>query len=122
MPEAGGALLHLVSNIVSKNASNEERIKQMKTRIATLALTLCFVSSLAVADSPTDAPLLPDNEHPAVVQQVASAGRARKHFDKKTKNGECSPEKAAQTASQTDHRTAPRDSQTSSQTDASPSL
>jgi hypothetical protein len=115
MPETGGALLHIVSKI----ASNEERIKNMKTHIAAFAVTLCFVSSLAVADSPTDAPLLPDNEHSVVVQHDESAGRARKRHDKKDA---CSFERSGQTASSPNQRTAPRDSQSPSQTGASPSL
>ena len=91
----------------------------MKTQIATFALMLCFVSSLAVADSPTDAPLLPDNGHSAVVQQDKSASRAE---NRRHKKDECPPEKAGQAASKADHRTEPRDSAAPSQTDALPSL
>jgi hypothetical protein len=94
----------------------------MKTQIAAFALMLCFVSTLAVADSPSDAPLQPDNEHSVVVQQNEGAGNARKRFDKKAKKDVCSPEKAAPMAFKTDHRAAPRDSRVPSQTDASPSL
>jgi hypothetical protein len=38
-------------------------------RAAALAFTICLVSSLAFADSPTDAPLMPDDGNTTVVQQ-----------------------------------------------------
>jgi hypothetical protein len=38
----------------------------MKCRAITFAFAACLVSSMAFADSPTDAPLLPYEEKPAV--------------------------------------------------------
>jgi hypothetical protein len=44
----------------------------MKQRVITFALAGCLVSSLAFADNPTDAPLLPNDGSAAVVQQENS--------------------------------------------------
>jgi hypothetical protein len=58
-------------------------IMKMKTRTAGFALVLCFVSSLALADNPSDAPLVTDNAGSAVVQQDERAGCADQHRNKK---------------------------------------
>jgi hypothetical protein len=53
----------------------------MKTPTA-FALALCLVSSLALADNPSDAPLVTDNEA-AVVQQNETTGCTQDHRNKK---------------------------------------
>ena len=54
----------------------------MKTPTA-FALALCLVSSLALADNPSDAPLVTDNEGSVVVQQNEPAGCTQDHRNKK---------------------------------------
>jgi hypothetical protein len=70
----------------------------MKTAI--FALLLCFANSLAMADNPTDAPLLPENPEKAVAQPAKENVRARVRRGKKnacptqqTKGGLKAPEK-----------------------------
>jgi len=41
----------------------------MKSRATTFAFTACLVSSLAFADNPTDAPLMPSDGNTTVAQQ-----------------------------------------------------
>jgi len=53
----------------------------MKT--VTLALALCLVTSIAMADTPTDAPLLPENPQGAVSQSAKADSQARKPRGKK---------------------------------------
>ena len=56
-------------------------------RAAALAFTICLVSSLAFADSPTDAPLMPDDGNTTVVQQQNCQDRAKSEpQDKKKKS------------------------------------
>jgi hypothetical protein len=49
-------------------------IMKMKTRTEAFALALCLVSSLALADNPSDAPLVTDNAGSATVQSDGRAG------------------------------------------------
>ena len=92
----------------------------MKTRTAAFALALCFVSALAVADSPSDAPLMVDNSDSAVVQRGKSVGAARQQYKK---NDMCSPpQKASQTTSKTKHQKTQRNSAAPVQTNASQSM
>jgi hypothetical protein len=76
----------------------EGKGKNMKTAI--LALLLCFANSLAMADNPTDAPLLPENPEKTVAHPAKENVRARKHRGKRnacatdqTEGGLKAPEK-----------------------------
>ena len=55
----------------------------MKHRAITFAFAACMVSSLAFADNPTDAPLVPNDGSTIVVQQENRADRNRRHPNKK---------------------------------------
>jgi hypothetical protein len=55
----------------------------MKSRAITFAFTACLVSSLAFADNPTDAPLMPSDGNTTVAQQQNCAGHNRRHSNQK---------------------------------------
>jgi hypothetical protein len=55
----------------------------MKHRAITFAFTACLVSSLAFADNPTDAPLVPGDGSTAIVQQEKQTDHNRRHPNKK---------------------------------------
>jgi hypothetical protein len=55
----------------------------MKHRVITFAFAACLVSSLAFADNPTDAPLVPTDGSTTVVQQENQTGHNRRHPNKK---------------------------------------
>jgi hypothetical protein len=58
----------------------------MKKQAITLAFTACLVSSLAFADNPTDAPLIPNDGDITVVQQESCKDRTNgQRHDKKGK-------------------------------------
>src|SRR4029077_10853177 len=69
------ALLQLVSNEEGRNA--------MKHRIITFAFVACLASSMAFADNPTDAALMPIDGSNTVVQQAKKTDRDCKHASKK---------------------------------------
>jgi hypothetical protein len=79
-------------------------IMKMKTRTAAVAFTLCLVSSLALADNPSDAPLVTDNAGSAVVQQDERAGCADQHRNKKVSWSQ----KMARNSSKSEPKKAPR--------------
>jgi hypothetical protein len=56
---------------------------QMKSRAITFAFTAGLVSSLAFADNPTDAPLMPSDGNTTVAQQQNCAGHNRRHSNQK---------------------------------------
>ncbi len=49
----------------------------MTNRALTLAFSVCLVSSLGFADTPTDAPLMPDDRNTTVMQQESCQDRAK---------------------------------------------
>jgi hypothetical protein len=55
----------------------------MKHRAITFAYAACLVSSLAFADNPADAPLVPNDGSTPVVRQENRAGHNRRHPNKK---------------------------------------
>jgi hypothetical protein len=55
----------------------------MKHRTITFAFAACLVSSLAFADNPADAPLMPNNGSTTVVQQEKQTDHNRRHPNKK---------------------------------------
>jgi hypothetical protein len=55
----------------------------MKHRAITFAFAACLVSSLAFADNPTDAPLVPNDGSTPVVQRENRMGHNRRHPNKK---------------------------------------
>jgi hypothetical protein len=55
----------------------------MKHRVITFAFAACLVSSLAFADNPTDAPLVPNDANATVVHQENHTGHDRRHPNKK---------------------------------------
>jgi hypothetical protein len=70
-------------------------------RAAALAFTICLVSSLAFADSPTDAPLMPDDGNTTVVQQQNCQDRAKSEpHDKKKKLLSSTPKRESEHTSQ----------------------
>jgi hypothetical protein len=59
----------------------------MKNRAVTLAFAACLVGSLAFADNPTDAPLMPNDGDTTVVQQESCKDRTSgQRHDKKGKS------------------------------------
>jgi hypothetical protein len=58
-------------------------ITKMKTRTSAFALVLCFASTLALADNPSDAPLVTENTGSAVAQQDERAGGTDQQRKKK---------------------------------------
>jgi hypothetical protein len=82
-----------------------EGIMKMKTRTAAVALALCLVSSLALADNPSDAPLVTDNAGSATVQPDERAGCTDQHRKKK---GMSSFKKMARNSSKSEPKKAPR--------------
>jgi hypothetical protein len=58
----------------------------MKHRAITFAFAVCLVSSLAFADNPTDAPLVPNDGSTTVVQQENQTGHKRRHSNKKSES------------------------------------
>jgi hypothetical protein len=82
-----------------------EGIMKMKTRTAVFALALCFVSSLALADNPSDAPLVTDNAGSETVQPDERAGCTDQHRKKK---GMSSSQKMARNSSKSEPKKAPR--------------
>lgn len=70
------ALLEIVSN-------EEGKEHHMKDRVIAFAFAACLVSSLAFADNPTDAPLVPNDGSTTVVQQENQTGHNRRHPNKK---------------------------------------
>ena len=77
----------------------------MKTRTAAFALALCFVSSLALADNPSDAPLVTDNAGSATVQPDERAGCTDQQRKKK---GISLSKKMARSSSKSEPKKAPR--------------
>jgi hypothetical protein len=55
----------------------------MKHRTITFAFATCLISSLAFADNPTDAPLVPNDGGTTVVQQEKQTDHNRRHPNKK---------------------------------------
>ena len=55
----------------------------MKHRVITFAFAACLVSSLAFADNPADAPLVPNDGSTTVVQQEKQTDHNRRHPNKK---------------------------------------
>jgi hypothetical protein len=80
-------------------------IMKMKTRTAAVALALCLVSSLALADNPSDAPLVTDNAGSATVQPDERAGCTDQHRNKK---GMSFSKKMARNSSKSEPKKAPR--------------
>jgi hypothetical protein len=70
------ALLEIVSNEKWKEYN-------MKNRAITLAFAACFVSSLAFADNPSDAPLVNDDARAMVIQRDNRVDHSRRHPKKK---------------------------------------
>src|SRR6266581_3018679 len=96
----------------AEGALLQERVEQrmagimkMKTRTAAVAFALCLVSSLALADNPSDAPLVTDNAGSATVQQDERAGCADQHRNKK---GMSLSKKIARNSSKSEPKKAPR--------------
>jgi hypothetical protein len=58
----------------------------MKHRTITLAFAACLVSSLAFADNPVDAPLMPNDGSTIVVQQEKQRDYNRRHPNKKDRS------------------------------------
>ncbi len=58
----------------------------MKNRAITLVFAACFVSSLAVADNPSDAPLVNDDARTIVIQRDNHADHSRRHSTKKAES------------------------------------
>jgi hypothetical protein len=90
----------------------------MKTRTA-FALALCLVSSLALADNPSDAPLVTDNEGSAVVQQNETAGCTQDHRNKKDAS---LSQRASKNHSTSRQKKALRNSEVPAKTNASATL
>jgi hypothetical protein len=65
----------------------------MKKQKAFVTFVLCLISSFAAADTPTDAPLLPDNANSIVAQ---SDKNAVKHSSGQNKLGKCVAQNVAQ--------------------------
>jgi hypothetical protein len=59
----------------------------MKHAAITFAFTACLLSSLAFADNPTDAPLMPADGNSITVQQEKCAGANRRHPNRMDKSG-----------------------------------
>jgi hypothetical protein len=58
----------------------------MKHRTITFAFAACLVSSLAFADNPADAPLVPNVGSTTVVQQENQTGHNRRRPNKKNES------------------------------------
>jgi hypothetical protein len=76
-------------------------------RAAALAFSVCLVSSLGFADSPTDAPLIPDDGNATVVRQQNCLDHAnrqphvnREPHDKKKKSLSSKPKREPEHTSQ----------------------
>lgn len=88
----------------------------MRTRTAAFTLALCLASSFALADNPSDAPLVTDDAGSAVIQQGKRAGATDHHQNKKevsasekmVKNSSKSRQKRAKHASQAPAKTTAR--------------
>jgi hypothetical protein len=83
-------------------------IMKMKTRTTVFALALCFASSLATADNPSDAQLAADDSGSAVVQQDERAGCTDQHHNKKEVS---SSEKMVRNSSKSESKKAARTSE-----------
>jgi len=79
----------------------------MKTRTTVFALALCFASSLALADNPSDAPLVVDDAGSVAVQQDEGVGRTDQHHNKNRKEASWS-EKMARKSSKSESKKASR--------------
>jgi hypothetical protein len=97
----------------AEGALLQERVEQriagimkMKTRTAAVALALCLVSSLALADNPSDAPLVADNAGSATAQP--NAGCTDQHRNKK---GMSSSKKMARNSSKSEPKKVSRTSE-----------
>jgi hypothetical protein len=86
----------------------------MKIRIAALAFALCFVSSLALADNPSEAPPASENAGSAVVGHGERTGCSRQHRNKKDVRLRQQPSDATP---KSEHQKAGRTSYVPAQTD-----
>ena len=91
----------------------------MKNQKAFLTLVLCLVSSFASADSPTDAPLLPNDANAIVAQRGQNDVKEHKQRDKKVK---CAAKNVAQSASDRASAPATDDGKRGVRTDTSASF
>ncbi len=78
----------------------------MKYRAITFTLAACLASSLAFADSPTDAPLMPNNENPTATQPNNCVKQNQRHPSKKAASSPA--EVKRETSSATDRRSNPK--------------
>ena len=78
---------------------------KMKTRTTVFALAVCFASSLALADNPSDAQLVADDSASAVVQQDERVASTNHHRNKKEVS---SSEKTARNTSKSESKKASR--------------
>jgi hypothetical protein len=90
-----------------RRSHKKGRNMNMTNRAVTLAFTACLVSSLGFADTPTDAPLMPDDGNTTVVQQQNCQDRAnrqphvnREPHDKKKKSLSSKPKHEPERTSQ----------------------
>jgi Skp family chaperone for outer membrane proteins len=93
-------------------------IMKMKTRTTVFALALCFASSLAMADNPSDAQLVADDAGSAVVQQDERAGCTDQLHNKNQKEASSS-EKMARKSSKSESKKAAKTSEAPAKNSAS---
>jgi hypothetical protein len=106
---AGGALLQ----------NPEMERKNMKHRTAALLLALCFVSSLSLAESVTDAPLVVRDPY-AYDQPEQNEKPVKRHREKK-ENKKCPPQQAAQSKDKNQYQQA-QHQEVSSPAETSPTM